>query len=232
MTSGFGPDQPSQDPVAIPPPPAWPEAAPGGSLPQPPPNRRPLVIGLIVGGVVVVGAIVLAVALSGGGKGPATLGGSTSTVPAGWTVHRDESSGFAIAFPGSWVDATEKTRALIPQYKEFFKFAVADSSTGANVNVVVEDSGVLDIDGYAGANERTLLNAGATDIAKSTVSTPAGTAMVFSYRAGPNASGAPLTQYFLVHGGRGYVVTFTGASGSTFDLVLMRQFMNSFELLD
>jgi hypothetical protein len=76
MTSGFGPDQPSQDPVAVPPPPAWPDAPSGEGLPQlPPPNRRPLVIGLIVGGVVVVGAIVLAVALSGGGKGPATLGG-------------------------------------------------------------------------------------------------------------------------------------------------------------
>jgi hypothetical protein len=186
----------------------------------------------VVAGVVVAGAIVAAIALSGGGK-PSNQAASPQappSVPAGWTVHRDEPSGFAIAFPSGWTDATDEAKNQVAEAKDFLKFAVVDSSTGTNVNVGLEPSGLLDVDGYAQANERVLSNAGITGVKQGRATVPAGTAVVFTYTAGPTGQ-AHITQYFFVHGGQGFVVTFT-APGEDFDAALLAQFINSFQLFD
>jgi hypothetical protein len=187
---------------------------------------------LIVGGVVVVGAIAAAVALSGGGTETASprTGTGGTTVPGGWTVHRDEAARFSIAFPGDWTDATEEAKGKVEGAEDFLKFAAVDPSTGANVSVGIESSGLLDIDGYARASERVLSDAGITSVKQSRAIVPAGKAGVFTYAGGPSGQ-THITQYFLVTGGQGFIVTFT-APGEDFDPTLLRQFMNSFELLD
>jgi hypothetical protein len=183
--------------------------------------------------VVVIGAVVAVVALTGGSRTPVgSSGRGTATVPAGWSVHRDEASGFAIASPGSWVDATERARSQLQSQSDLLRFAVTDGSgSGANVNVVVEPIPAYDAAAYARANETQLTTLGAQDVQKHDETLPAGPAVVLSYTGGSSINGVHLVQYFLVHGTHGYVVTFTAALGTTFDRELMGQFMNSFELL-
>jgi hypothetical protein len=192
-----------------------------------------LVVG-IVACVAIAGAIAAAVVLAGGGKPIAgRSSGHGAVVPPGWTVHRDEASGFAIAFPNTWVDATDLVREGVSEGADYLKFAVAEGSgSGTNVNVVMESIPGFDVEAYARVNERQLTSFGIMDLSKSSESIPAGQAVVFTYTTMPSAGGAHLVQYFLVHGSHGYVITFFPEPGRTFDPSLIRQFVSSFELFD
>jgi hypothetical protein len=223
---------PSPSPEGLlPMPPAPPDAVPAPSGRK---NRRTVLVAAAVAAAVVGGIVAVVTATSGGGgttAAPGTHG--PAVVPAGWSVHRDADSGFAMAYPNAWLDLTEQVKVKVPEYSDYIKFAIADpSGTGRNVNVVVEDAPVVDLERYVEANKANLEEGSATDFAERATTLPAGPAVILSYNGGDTVNGARLVQYFLLGSHRAFVITFTPDATTQFDQALADQFMDSFELLD
>ena len=160
---------------------------------------------------------------------------AAASANADWTTHSRPSDGFALATPASWLDLTSSTpqvldraarvpelHALIEVAKgsNLVRFICADPAGFPNVNVVETASRTIGLDEFVAENVATIRQLPFVSRKPSVapVSLPAGPAEFVSYRETVQGNDVLTEQYYLVHRGRAYIVTYTilpGSAGAT-----------------
>jgi hypothetical protein len=160
----------------------------------------------------------------------AAMPAATALGADGWRTVQVPAGGFAIDVPRAWVDVTGSADRIVGLLKKYpklqpyaaslvknrqLKLLSADATAAGfatNVNVIVVPSqGIRDPRVVAAAGIAQLKGSGLVQGAMSSSSAelPAGTTPVVRYSLAIGGAVTATTQYFLVHGGNAYIVTYT-----------------------
>jgi len=193
------------------------------------------------------GSTVLTVLLAVVAAGCADKSAPETVAPAGFVAVRDAGAGFAVAVPADWIqipltndldDFDEKSRgliasneALIPAINQARQLAqsggelmavTADGRSRINLTVfkAPEDS----LEEIARETVPRLEAEGATEIQQSQAPTGAGTALRITFKyplpgRGEEVSIANEVQYYLLKGGKSYVITIINGSAEVVQAV-------------
>ncbi|MCA1691485.1 MAG: hypothetical protein LC733_04505 [Actinobacteria bacterium] len=181
-------------------------------------------------------SLALALSMSACGK----KGAPQTTAPAGFTVVRDAGAGFAVAVPGDWQriplpgdldDFDKQSRALanrnpklspaILQARQLLQSGgklMAVSPDGVSIiNLTVDKADEKTLTEIGRVTSAKLQEAGATNLAQEPATTGAGPALKLRFRLpiegqGGETQEANETQYFVLHDGKSFVLTFQNAT--------------------
>jgi hypothetical protein len=144
----------------------------------------------------------------------------------GWTTHKRASAGFALDTPATWLDVTSSSSAVLDQAAKspelrslvqiakssnLIKFLSAAPAGFPNVNVIEVVSGPITLDAFVTQNVAGIkrLSFVTSKPSVKRLRLPAGPAALVTYREAPQGNDVQTLQYYLVHNGRAYVVTYT-----------------------
>ncbi|MGH9222661.1 MAG: hypothetical protein ACRD2W_02410 [Acidimicrobiales bacterium] len=160
--------------------------------------------------------------------------------PAGFVAVRNASSGFAVAVPSDWVqiplpedidEFDEKSRALIAtneallpainQARQIVQFGgklmVVSPDGNSRINLTVDKAQEDSLEEIARTTVPLLTEGGATELQQSQAPTGAGNALKLTFKyplpgRGDAVSIANEVQYYLLRGGKSYVLTVINAT--------------------
>jgi hypothetical protein len=144
----------------------------------------------------------------------------------GWRTHRRPAAGFALDTPASWLDITSsKTKVLdqvakrpelaslvqIARSNDLIKFLGADMKGFPNVNVISTVVGPVGLHALVSANVAQIegLSFVKGPVSVSAVRLPAGGSELVTYKEAPQGRTLLTLQYYFVHRGRAFIVTYT-----------------------
>jgi hypothetical protein len=152
--------------------------------------------------------------------------GAAARPAGGWETHTRADAGFSLATPAAWVDVTGSAGKILGQMaksstlaslaqiargNDLIKFLCADPSGDPNVNVIELVTGPVGLRTLVAQNvdqiRRLPFVKGRVSVA--TVKLPAGPTELVTYTEAPQGTSVETLQYFLVHRGRAYVLTYT-----------------------
>ena len=161
----------------------------------------------------------------------ATVLAAPAAATTGWTTHTVATSGFSLATPSSWVDLSGLSPQLLsalaaknPELASLARTArqqkeiklVAGAPNGyPNVNVIAIDARIP-LATFVAVNVREIRGLSFVVGAVTTkhVNLPAGRAVMVHYLEAPAGRTIATLQYYIVHGGRAYIVTYTSLPSS------------------
>jgi len=175
----------------------------------------------------------------------AASGSAAVASPGAWRTVQVPAGRFAIDVPQAWVDVTgsqSQVVALLDKYPKLKPYAdalvrnhelkllsvdAASAGFATNVNVIVAPSeGLTDPRQVASAGAGQVKRSGLLvgPVSSGTVKLPAGTAPVLRYGLAIGGAVTATTQYFLIHGGNAYIVTYTTdrGHGAAYDGTFLR----------
>jgi len=172
--------------------------------------------------------------------------GAAARPAESWRTHSKPAAGFTIATPADWLDVTSRTSAVLDQAakspelasmveiareNKVIKLLCADPTGVPNLNVISTVSGPLALGrlvqmNVAGIKRLSFVKGAVT---ATPVKLPAGPAQLVRYQEAPQGTVVQTLQYYLVHRGKAYILTYTTlASPNAATLALVTQSARSF----
>jgi hypothetical protein len=174
------------------------------------------------------------------------IGAAARPAAKSWRTHSKPTAGFSIATPANWLDVTSRTSAVLDQAakspelasmveiareNKVIKLLCADPTGVPNLNVISTVSGPLTLGrlvemNVAGIKRLSFVKGAVTATA---VRLPSGPAQLVRYQEAPQGTVVQTLQYYLVHSGKAYILTYTTlASPDAATLALVTQSARSF----
>jgi hypothetical protein len=156
----------------------------------------------------------------------AVAAGAQRVADSGWRSHSLPAAGFELDTPAAWLDVTSATSKIldraakspelaslvqIARSNNLIKFLCADPTGFPNVNVIEAVSGPIGLRALVAANVAEIKRVSAVSgpVSVTPLRLPAGPAELVSYQETTRGHHLQALQYFLVHRGRVYILTYT-----------------------